>query len=72
MNVLYSKEDLEKYSNKDLLKMFSNIPLVTNNLIVNHNVQKKYIKYKKDGKLTSKVLKNKKDDKIKKIMVINL
>ena len=53
-------EDSKKYSNKDLLKMFSNIPLVTNNLIVNNDTQKKYVKYKKNGNFTIEVLKIKK------------
>ena len=54
MNVSLDKEDEEAYSDKDLLRMFSNIPPVTNNLIVNHDAQKEYKKYKKSGKFTSK------------------
>ncbi len=66
MNVSPDKEDLKKYSNQDLLKMFTNIPPVTNNLIVNNNAQKEYMKHKKDGIFIGKDSTNKKDDKIKK------
>ena len=53
MKVKPKMEDVKEYTKKNLTSMFQNIPLITNNLIVQNNIINKYNRYKKAGKLSN-------------------
>lgn len=54
MKVAPDKEDKEEFTKEELLSMFTNIPKVTNNLIVDKNYKKKYKDFSKKGTTVGK------------------